>query len=394
MRIAINGAGVAGTTLAWWLKHYGHEPVLIEQAPRLRTGGYVIDFWGLGYTVIERMGLLPQVLERGYHMQELRFVDDDSRKAGGFDTEVFDRLLHGRFTTLRRGAMVEIVHDALGGGVETHFGTSIAAVEDRADGCAVVLENGTRFDCDLVVGADGLHSAVRAQCFGPEREYEKFLGYAVAAFEVEGYRPRDELTYIVHATPSHQLARFALRGDRTLFLFVFRSDPESAAPHLSPEDIRALIHAEYGDAGWETPRILEAMAGVDDIYFDRMSQIAMPQWTKGRVALLGDAAAAVSLLAGEGTGLAITEAYVLAGELHRAGGDHAAAFAEYESKLRPFLQKKQEAAANFASSFVPKSEFGLWARNQITRLMAIPGVGSLVMGDTVKDDFDLPDYAD
>jgi 2-polyprenyl-6-methoxyphenol hydroxylase-like FAD-dependent oxidoreductase len=137
------------------------------------------------------------------------------------------------------------------------------------------------------------------------------------------------------------------------------------------------------------------MADVEDIYFDRVSQIRMNTWSKGRVILIGDAASAVSLLAGEGTGLAITEAYVMAGELKRANGDYRAAFAKHEKQLRPFVEGKQAAAGKFAYTFVPKTSIGIWLRNQATKLMRLPLVADFVIGRSVNvsDDFDLPDYS-
>ena len=393
MKIAISGAGIAGTTLAYWLVEAGHQPVLIEAAPHLRTGGYVVDFWGPGMTVAERMGLLPAVMAAGYHQREVRFVDDLSRRAGGFSTEILHKLTGGRFTTIGRGALIELIYGALAGRVETVFGDRIARLDEHADGVAVTLAGGATHDVDLVIGADGQHSAVRSLRFGPEAGYETYLGYAVAAFEVTGYRPRDEDVYMIYASPGRQLARFALRGDRTLFLFVFRCpDPATAPPGMGLDAIRSRIRAEFGDAGWEAPQILAAMQDIDDIYFDHMSQIRMPGWYDGRVALVGDAAAAVSLLAGEGTGLAMVEAIVLAHELVRSGADHARAFAAYDRRLRPYLERKQRTAARSAPTFVPETARGVWFRNKMTNLIGLPGVGRFFLGRNLSSDLELPEH--
>ncbi|MFC5526171.1 hypothetical protein ACFPPA_10490 [Rhodanobacter ginsengisoli] len=163
---------------------------------------------------------------------------------------------------------------------------------------------------------------------------------------------------------------------------------------MTTPEIRELLREEFGDVGWEARNILATMEGVDDIYFDRMSQIRMPCWHKGRVALVGDSAAAVSLLAGEGTGLALVEAYILAGEIARAGSDYKRAFEGYEQRLRPFLKNKQETSAGSASTFVPSTELGVWTRNQATKLLGIPGVASFFIGRSLRDDLDLPDYDD
>ena len=215
MRIAISGAGVAGPALAYWLLRTGHEPTLIEQAPHFRTGGYLIDFWGVGYTLAERMGILPQVLKAGYTVQEVRFVDAHGRRAGGFDTSAMRRMVGGRFTSLPRGDLAAQIYRTIEGRVEALFDNSITALDEHADGVRVDFTRGGQRDFDLVIGADGLHSTVRNITFGPQHQFERHLGYFVAAFEADGYRPRDELVYVSYGTPGRQISRFSLRGDRS-----------------------------------------------------------------------------------------------------------------------------------------------------------------------------------
>lgn len=392
MRFIINGAGIAGPTLAYWLSQGGHEVLLVEAAPRLRTGGYVIDFWGPGYDIAEKMGLLPRIMGLGYSVEEVRLVDRHGRKRGGFSTDVFRRLLNGRFTSLRRSDLAAEIYGALEGKVETIFGDSVAGIEDVGGAVRVRFDRSPPREADLVIGADGLHSRVRGLVFGPEEAVEVALGYHVAAFEVEGYRPRDDLVYISHGAPGRQISRFSMRDDKTLFLFVFR-DEYLTTPSPSTDEQRkeALTHA-FAGMGWEWPGIAAAMANVSGLYFDSVSQIRMDRWSQGRTALVGDAAACVSLLAGEGTGLAMTEAYVLAGELHHCGGDYAAAFARYEDRLRPLLKHKQAEAASFASSFAPRSSLGIVFRNLVTRLFRFPLFASPFVRRILRDDFELPDY--
>jgi len=392
MRIAINGVGIAGPTLAWWLQRAGHEVVLVEQAPRLRQGGYVIDFWGLGYDIAERMGVLPEVRRLGYQVREVRYVDAHGRRRGGFDVDVFTRLTDDRFTSVRRSDLAATIFAALDGKVETLFGDSIAGIDEGTDRVRVRFERAAARDFDLVVGADGLHSRVRALAFGDDDVLEVPLGYHVAAFDAAGYRPREELVYVSHGVAGKQVSRFSMRDDRTLFLFVFADEHlREREPSNDAERKRVLTNV-FADVGWECPAILDALQGVAEVYFDRVSQIRMPAWTKGRVALLGDAAACVSLLAGEGTGLAMTEAYVLAGELGRCGGDTAAAFARYEALLRPFLAAKQATAVRLASSFAPKTAIGVRLRDALTRLLRIPAVADYLIGRDLRDDIALPTY--
>lgn len=394
MKIAINGAGIAGTTLAYWLHHYGHEPVLIEQAPRPRTGGYVIDFWGNGYDVAERMGLIPRLETLGYHVDDWKLVDENGQPTGGFSVDVINHVTEGRAISLQRSDLAKAIYETIDGKVETIFGDSIAAIAETGDGVRVGFDHQGERDFDLVIGADGLHSCVRSLTFGPEGQFERYLGYHVAAVQVDGYRPRDENTYISHTRPGRQIARFSMRDDKTLFLYVFRADVAGGAVPQTDAERKATLHKVFGELGWEVPRILEATNAASDIYYDRVSQIHMERWSKGRVALVGDAAAAVSLLAGEGCGLAMAETYVLAGELNAAQGDYASAFARYEEKMMPFVKAKQKSARGFAQTFAPASELQLFLRDLATKLMKIPFVSDMIVGRELAAKIELPDYAE
>lgn len=392
MKIAISGAGVAGPSLAHWLLRTGHEPTLIEESPTFRAGGYVIDFWGLGYDVAEKMGLLPEVRARGYQVQEVRLVKESGAKTAGFSADVFRRMTHDRFTSLPRGDLAEVIYGSVKDRAETLFGESITAIEDKGDGVAVTLAKGGVRDFDVVVGADGLHSNVRRLVWGDQADFEKPVGFHVAAFECPDYPHRDKDVYVSYARPGLSISRFAMRDDRTLVLFIFEN---ARMTEPLPHDLgtkKAILRDIFGNMGWEAREMLDAMDDTAEVYFDRVSQSVVPEWSKGRTVLLGDAAACPSLLAGEGTGLAMTEAYVLAGELNRAGSDVTAAFKAYETRLRPFLEGKQKAALAMASTFAPKTEFGIWLRNMATHLMVIPPLADLFVGPSVKDDFDLPDY--
>jgi 2-polyprenyl-6-methoxyphenol hydroxylase-like FAD-dependent oxidoreductase len=393
MKVIINGAGIAGPTLAYWLQKTGHEVLLVEAASQLRTGGYVIDFGLVGYDIAEKMGLIPRLRELGYQVREMRFVDPKGRSSASMPVDALDRLTHGRYITLRRSDLAATIYDALGGTVETIFGDSVASIEE-AGGCVRVgFDHAPPREADLVIGSDGLHSRVRQLVFGPDAGVEVSLGYHVAAFEVEGYRPRDELVYLGHGVPGRQIYRFSMREDKTLFLFIFRDEylpPENPA---NDQERKSVLTNIFADVGWECPQILAALASVGNIYFDRASQIRLDRWTKGRTALVGDAAACVSLMAGQGSILAMAEAYLLAGELRNCGGDSSAAFARYEQRLMPYLKRKQKSVAKSASSIAPKTAFGIWFRNLVMRLMPrLPFLVDFFIGRELRDQVELPNY--
>jgi 2-polyprenyl-6-methoxyphenol hydroxylase-like FAD-dependent oxidoreductase len=349
----------------------------------------MVDFWGKGYDLVERMGLLPEVLERGYHIREVRFVHSDGRRAAGFSTDPLWRGTQGRFTSIPRTDLAETIWNALPPGMEARFGDEIAAIEQDSDGVDVRFGEGAEERFDFVVGADGLHSRVRELIFGPEEKFETFLGYAFGAFTVRGYEPRTVDTYVSYGAPGQQVSRVSMRDDRTLILFIWR-DEELSIPK-SDDGRRALLVKRFKAMGWESERMLDALDRSDDLYVDSISQIHLPSWSSGRVALVGDAAWAPSFLAGEGSGLGIIGAYVLAGELSRQDGP--AAFAAYERRLRDFIDSKQEMASKFGGAFAPKTRFGLSFRNWVANILDIQVIANLALSGMLKDDVDLPDYA-
>ena len=246
-------------------------------------------------------------------------------------------------------------------------------------------------EVDLVVGADGLHSRIRQIAFGPQADFEVSLGYHVAAFELHGYRPRDELVYVSYGVPGKTgLTVCDARRQDAVSLHVSRRVP---LPHASLDGVRAkngiteVFANSAGNVRRYSPRwrMSTTCTSTVSVRFE---------WTNGHAAAQcwsGDAAACVSLLAGEGTGLAMAEAYVLAAALGACGDQPAGAFARYQASLMPLLRRKQDSAARFASAFVPRTAFGITYRNVVTRLLRIPPVADFFIGRDLRDDFALPD---
>ena len=397
MRVAINGTGVAGPALAYWLRRHGHEPVLLERAPALRTGGYVIDFWGMGYELAGRMGIVPELRERGYLVEELRTVDTAGRTRSSIDVAPMREALGDSFVSVGRSDLSAAVLAACGD-VETRFGVWVEGVAQDADGVDVTLSDGTTERFDLVVGADGLHSQVRSLAFGPAEQFERPLGCIVAAVRMRDYPHRDELAYVLHTVPRRQVGRFTMREGETLGLLICRDDAagpgafgSASAPEPATDEQRAALRRAFAGMGWETPEILDRLGTMEDFYCDRVSQIHLPRWSSGRVALVGDAAACVSLLAGEGTGLAMVEAYVLAGELDRHRDDVPAGLRAYEERLRAFITGKQRSALRTRGFFAPSNALVLALQRIGTRIASVPLVTRLAARG-FSDDLELPRY--
>lgn len=389
MRILIVGAGIAGPTLAYWLLHAGQEPTLVERAPQLRRGGYLVDFWGAGFEVADQMGIVPELRRRGYVLTEARAVDRNGHRVASFKPSAIMGPTE-RYVSIARSDLAAVIYGALDGGAELILNDTVQALIDEGDRVRVRFESGQTCHFDLVVGADGLHSQIRQLVFGSDEQFEKYLNIVVSVFDIENYRARDELIAMMHAEVGFQAVRLSLRNDVTMVILTVRHDGK--VPTDSVAEQQALLRDRLAGAGWEIPAILDAMPQARTFYFDSVSQIRMPSWTRGRVALVGDAAACPSLLAGQGSALAMVESYVLAAELSRAR-DHRQAFSRYEERLAPLLRSKQDAAVGLGPAFAPTSKFQLLLRNTIMRLMALPKVADLAMGKSFHDAVELPAFS-
>ncbi len=387
MKVLIVGAGIAGPTLAFWLNKSGHEVTIVEHAPELRSGGYLIDFWGAGFDVAERMGIVPELRTRGYLFTEARAVDRNGRKIASFNPEAVIES-NKRYLSIPRTDLAAVIYDSLGGAVELMLGNTVRELADDGERVRVTFESGSTRDFDLVIGADGLHSRVRRLAFGPDEQFEKYLGMVVAAFDAERYPRRDELVAMMYAEVGFQAIRLSFRDDATLLLFSLRHDGD--VPHERSAQ-EGLLREKLSGTGWEVPEMLAVMPNAKNFYFDSVSQIQMPSWSTGRIALVGDAGACPSFLAGQGSALAMVEAYTLAAELARTS-DHREAFARYEERLAPLIRSKQDAAQGLGLAFAPKNTFQLFVRNSVLKMMGLPKVGDIVMGRSFHDRVELPSF--
>lgn len=375
MRVLIVGAGIAGPTLAYWLQRDGHEVTLIESAPQLRKGGYLVDFWGAGFDVAQRMGIMPRLMREGYVIKELREVSPGGWTLARIDPGTMIDAAGGRYVSIARSDLSAAIYDCLDD-VETIFGDTVTALDDDGQRVHAEFEHSPPGDFDLV--------------FGPEADFERYVGLTVSALELEGYRPRNELVAITQTTIGVQTLRVSLRDDTTLVLFTFRNDRPIPLHDVAAQ--HDFLRTRLSHIGGEVPGILAQLAQAKTFYMDRANQIRMPSWSRGRIALLGDAAASPSLLAGQGSALAMVEAYVLAAALRHAQGNYGKAFAAYEQQLRSMIEEKQDAALRLDTAFAPATRKQLWLRNITLRLMGIPFVANLAMGRSLRDPIELPQW--
>ncbi|HUB30210.1 MAG TPA: FAD-dependent monooxygenase [Terracidiphilus sp.] len=361
--ILISGASVAGPALAFWLHRYGFRPTIVERAPSLRPGGYAIDFRGASLRVLERMGLLSEVQRKQTRIGAITIVDRNNRKVASMP----DGFTSGELEILR-GDLATIFHNATRETTEYIYDDSISAIEEGAGGVEVQFERGGRRRFDLVVGADGLHSKVRSLAFGKESDFVRYLGYYVSIFSIPNYLQLDHAG-LYYGTLGKKVGIFSGGpSSEAKASFFFATEPLDYARRDSAQQ-KAILREHFRQEGWELPRLLEFLEEAPDFYFDSVSQVKMDRWSAGRTALVGDAAWCASPLSGMGTGMAVVGAYVLAGELAEAEGNHRVAFAKYESLMRDFVDKCQGIADGGTDWFVPRTRFRLWLSTQMWKIL-------------------------
>lgn len=387
MKAVICGAGIAGLTSALCLQRLGHEVLMVEKAPGLRSEGYMIDFFGPGFDACGRLGLLPDLERIHYFIANVAFADANGGDRLSLRYPVMRKRLFGdRHFNFMRGELEKVLFERLPAPLQICFGTSVDSVEENEGGVTVKLTNGEGVRCDVLIGADGLHSRIRKLVFGDEKQFLRFLGFYTSAYilpsAVPGMRT-DEFRIVT--VPGKQAGVYPIRGGRTATYFVHRAD--RSVEDFSRASAEQELRRVYGDLGWVVPELLNRMRDAADIYFDSVSQIVMSCWHKGRVVLVGDAAWCVSLLAGQGASMAVGGGYILAEELSKSSYDIPAALAGYEGRLRAAVEKKQESGRNIARWFVPESEFGLTLRDFFLRVSMWPGLSWFVRRQLSADSF-------
>jgi 2-polyprenyl-6-methoxyphenol hydroxylase-like FAD-dependent oxidoreductase len=372
--ILISGAGIAGMTLAYWLHKFGFNPTIIEQHNGLRKGGYMIDFFGTGVTVADRMNILPLIANKDARIPEVTFVDEMGTRKGGLAMVQLRKLIPTQAFTILRDDLSDILFSKIKNHVDVVFGHSIEKIDQDDHQVNVTFNGGKTVSFDLLIAADGLHSNVRNLIFG-RYDFQKFCGYYTASYLTDNYINASH-AFLSHNVPQKHVGLYSIRNNKLATFFLFKSKKRLEYDRNDIESQKQILVKEFQGVKWECPTMLKKLSDTNDLYFDEVSQVNMGEWYQNRVSFIGDACYCPSLLSGQGATMAMVGAYVLAGELRLAQGDYKKAFAEYQKIVRPLASQKQEIALKTGSSFLPDTKFGVWFRNTFSNIIFLPIISS------------------
>ncbi|WHX22200.1 FAD-dependent monooxygenase [Streptomyces malaysiensis subsp. malaysiensis] len=367
-KVLISGASISGPALAYWLSRSGCAVTVVEKARTLRDGGYPIDIRGTAIEVVRRMGILPRLRDAHIDSRRCTFLNADGSELASVRPHIVAGSIEGQDLEVRRGDLATALYGKVRDDVEFLFGDSIDTLDQSGPAVDVTFHSGRRRTFDLVIGADGMHSATRESLFGPEERFHRYLGYCFAIFTMPNTFGLSRELMLWNA-PGKAAALYAVGDNDELHAFLTFHRPRPPFDALrNPDAQRDLVATVFADAGWEVPGMVNAMRDADDLFFDTAGQIRMAHWSSGRVALVGDAAYAPSFLTGQGSSLALVGAYMLANALatHR---DHTAAFAAYERDTREFVAMNQALVDNGAARLFPTTEQALEQRNTMLRAL-------------------------
>src|SRR6201997_3030621 len=369
MRILISGASISGPVLAYWLTRYGFDVTVVERAPALRkTGGHAVDLFRPAMEISEKMGVLPRIEALATGTDRLTMFREGRPRPTEVDLTRLTGVASDRHVEIMRDDLSEIYYDAARDDVEYLFGDSITAIDHDGE---VTFERAPTRKFDIVVGADGLHSNVRRLIFGEEAGLTRFIGGYLAVVSAPKAQA-DPGEMVVHVGAGRLAGIYSaehLTDARALFMF--RSKNELQYHHRDVLRQKELLRGAFTGMDPQVDRWLDELDGTPTFYFDSITQLQLDTWSSGRATLVGDAGYCPGPAVGGSTSLAVLGAYVLAGELARASGDHVRAFAAYEREMREPVLRSRAFARGAAKSLVPGSRAAVWAMTQAVRLVSL-----------------------
>lgn len=367
MRVLISGASVAGPVLAYWLRRHGFTPTVVERAPALRkSGGHAVDLFRPAMDIAEKMGVIEQIEARKTGTDRLIMYREGVPRPVEVSVGRLMGAVSDRHAEIMRDDLSEIFHHATKDDVEYVFDDSISSISEDGE---VTFERGAPRGFDLVIGADGLHSNVRRLVFGEESRFSAFVGAYLAVASVPN-RFGSDGDSVVHTAPGRMGGVYSARHlDDARAVFLFRSAEPLDYHHRDVDRQKELLRRAFAGMGGLIPSLLAELDTTPAFYFDSITQLRMDTWSRGRVSLVGDAGYCPGPAIGGSTSLAVVGAYVLAGELAAAGGDHTRAFAAYERELGDYVRRSRAFALGAAKRLIPAGHTELRVTAGVLRLV-------------------------
>jgi 2-polyprenyl-6-methoxyphenol hydroxylase-like FAD-dependent oxidoreductase len=368
VRILVSGASIAGPVLAYWLSRYGYAVTVVERTPTMRkTGGHAVDLFRPAMEISERMGVLPRIEELATGTNRLIVTRAGTARSVEIDLAKLFSAASDRHVEIMRDDLGEIYYDAAREDVEYVFGDWITAISPDGD---VSFEIGAPRRFDLVIGADGLHSGVRRLVFGDEARHTHLAGAYLAVLSVPKELGRDgEMR--MHVGVGREAAVYSARHlTDARVVFLFRSERELDYHHRDVQRQKELLRAAFTGMHPDVDEWLSESERTPTFYFDSITQLQLDSWSRGRVTLVGDAGYCPGPAVGGSTSLAVLGAYVLAGELATAGGDHERAYPAYEREMGELVRRSRAFARGVAKTLIPTSTLGVRALVGGARLLS------------------------
>lgn len=358
--VLVSGASFAGLATAFWMNRLGYEVTVVEAAKGLKKGGTPVNIGDRAAEIVGRMGLLEQVEANRLKMEGMEIRNSEDVTAGSLEAAAGAGASEVDWE-IERDTLLEMMFHAVRDDVEFVFDNSTEALDETRDDVRVTFKDGSQRSFDLVFGCDGTHSRVRRLRFGDEAEYMHFLGQYFSITIVDELLIRENTTQMYNE-PGKAVMLNAY-NKKTDVILCFSSEEEIAYDYRDEAEQRRIIFEQFAGVGWRTPELLEKVRDSTSFYFDKVCQIKMPSWTKGRVALVGDAAYCASPAAGMGGSLAIIGAAALADAFERHDGNFALAFEDYNASFRPYVEEVQANAANNLAMLIPSTDEAIQRRN-------------------------------
>ncbi|WP_221390916.1 FAD-dependent monooxygenase [Dyadobacter sp. NIV53] len=364
-KVLVSGSSMAGLSTAWWMNKLGYEVTVVELGNEPRTSGGAVDIKGDAVDAVKRMGIFEQLKSNRLHVEMVQFKNAEDVTEGSINLTNEGEEFAGEEIEIERDKFVQILFDGIKNDVEFIFNDSITALKETEEDIKATFKNGPERAFDLVFGCDGLHSAVRRIWFGHEAEYTHFLE-AYFSITILNKLLIKQKTMQMYNVPDKAITLNAYKN-KTDIIFCFYSEKEIPYDYRNEDQQRKIILEQFAGQSWRTEELLEEIKNSKDFYFDKFCQIKMPSWTKGRVALVGDAGYCASPAAGMGASLSIIGATALADALKKQNGDFTLAFEDYNNILRPFIEEVQATAeSNVRENFIPRTEEAIRKRNTET----------------------------